>query len=306
MSIYNYNLAKELTDVLKAKFGFEEFYPIQGKVLKPALDGRDIIAKSRTGTGKTLVLPLVQRLIDNGVRPRRNRCQVIVMEPTRELAKQVASEIEKLTDRFSVGTAYGGASYQEQERMLSAGVDFLIATPGRLLDFLERGTLSLAETKVVVLDESDEMLRRGFQEDIEKIFQACPDRTQTMLFSATLPPWVKSVSKQYLKEPLLVDTVGSTSATQTSLTVSHKAISGPADALERAALIGSLIKTHTATPNGRVIVFCEKKSDVDALCNGAALGIRKSFNHIHILHTYAHTSNRGLMMISLLIIIFRG
>jgi superfamily II DNA/RNA helicase len=277
MNIHQFGLAEELTSTLKAKFGFEEFYPIQAKVLKPALEGRDIIAKSRTGTGKTLafVLPLVQRLIDNGERPRRNRCQVIIMEPTRELAKQVAAEIEKLTDRFSVGTAYGGSPYGEQERMLSRGVDFLIATPGRLLDFLERGTLSLSETKVVVLDESDEMLRRGFQEDIEKVFGAAADRSQTMLFSATLPPWVNSVAGKYLKTPLLIDTVGSSNATQTSLTISHKAISGPSDPIERAALIGSLIKQHTSTPNGRVIIFCEKKSDVDALCNGAALGMRK-------------------------------
>ena len=168
-----------------ARLGFEEASPIQSAAIPVLLSGKDVVGQSQTGSGKTaaFALPVIER-----VRGDRRAPQALILLPTRELAMQVAEEVSKLAV-FKRGVRelpiYGGASYDRQLRGLREGAQIIIGTPGRIMDHLERGTLSLKEVTTVVLDEADRMLDMGFREDIEKILsQAVPER-QTVLFSAT-------------------------------------------------------------------------------------------------------------------------
>src|ERR1700682_6515584 len=149
-------------------------------------------------TGKTLafVLPIVERLLRDVDYSRQSKqCRVLVLEPTRELAKQVNEEIIKLVgNKVSTLTIYGGTPYEPQTRALQRGVDIVIATPGRLIDHLDRGNIDLSHIQTAVLDESDEMLRMGFVEPVEQILSTMPKEKQTLLFSATMPRWVKGIA----------------------------------------------------------------------------------------------------------------
>ncbi len=190
-------------EVLKAvdKMGFEEASPIQTAALPPALAGRDIVGQSSTGSGKTaaFAIPMIER-IDAHVKG----VQGLILCPTRELAVQVAEEVGKLAV-FKKGLhavpIYGGQSYDRQFRALSAGVQIVIGTPGRIIDHIERGTLKLDKLKVVVLDEADRMLDMGFRDDIERILREMPPERQTLFFSATMPQTIQYLIRQYTKNP---------------------------------------------------------------------------------------------------------
>lgn len=190
--------------VLKAveKMGFEQASPIQSEAIPPLLEGKDLIGQSQTGSGKTAAfgIPAVERVDENLAKP-----QVLIMCPTRELASQVAEEIAKLA-AFRPGVRelpiYGGASYERQFRGLRNGPQIVIGTPGRLIDHIESGALNLEAVKMVVLDEGDRMLDMGFREDIEKILEATHEDRQTVIFSATLPPAIKGIIKQFTNEPV--------------------------------------------------------------------------------------------------------
>ena len=193
-------------EALKAveKMGFEEASPIQTAVIPIALEGRDIVGQSATGSGKTaaFMLPAIER-----VDPRKKAVQVLVLCPTRELAVQVAEETGKLA-AFKPGVRevpiYGGQSYDRQFRALAAGVPIVIGTPGRVIDHLERGTLKLDALQVVVLDEADRMLDMGFREDIERILAATPQACQLLFFSATMPRPIQELIRTYAKDPAWV------------------------------------------------------------------------------------------------------
>ena len=171
----NLEMQNSLRTTLESRFNITQLYPIQAEAYTPVVSGSDVIARSRTGTGKTLafVLPIVERLLRENEMPQSGKCKVVIMEPTRELAKQVADEIHKLTRQITCVTIYGGAPYMQQESALRRGVDIVIATPGRLIDHINRGNLDLSETMTAVLDESDEMLRMGFVQPIEEILGEC-------------------------------------------------------------------------------------------------------------------------------------
>ena len=173
----------QVIDVLSNKT-ITAFTPVQAEAFSPALSGRDIIGRSRTGTGKTLAfgLPSVTRLYElgagrvnkDGVRaPRGRRPSMIVMAPTRELARQVAEELTQIAKPLNLDVAlfHGGVSYDPQARALKAGVDIIVATPGRCIDHLDRGNLDLSEINIAVLDEADEMLNMGFADDVENILE---------------------------------------------------------------------------------------------------------------------------------------
>ena len=183
------------------KMGFEQASPIQSESIPPLLEGRDLIGQSQTGSGKTAAfgIPAVERVDENLAKP-----QVLIMCPTRELASQVAEEIAKLA-AFRPGVRelpiYGGASYERQFRGLRNGPQIVIGTPGRLIDHIESGALNLEAVKMVVLDEGDRMLDMGFREDIEKILEATHEDRQTVIFSATLPPAIKGIIKQFTNDP---------------------------------------------------------------------------------------------------------
>ncbi len=204
--------SNELRDIITKTLKISELYPIQAQVFKHAMEGRDIIGKSRTGTGKTLafLMPIVEKMLETKKHATGGTCHVIILEPTRELAKQVEAQLAQMNLPISFCSVYGGTSYYGQERSIRQGVDILIATPGRLMDHIERGNLSTADVHTVVLDEADEMLRVGFQKDIEFILKDSPAEKQTVLFSATVPTWVQSVASKYQRNPITVDAVKDT------------------------------------------------------------------------------------------------
>jgi ATP-dependent RNA helicase DeaD len=180
--------------------GFEEATPIQALTIPRLLaDGPDLIARARTGTGKTAAfgIPLMERLST----PARH-LRALVLVPTRELALQVTGELLSLRsgDRPRVAPVYGGASMGEQLRRLSAGVDIVVGTPGRVMDHIGRGSLELGRIEFLILDEADEMLDMGFIEDIEKIMESCGTERRVVLFSATMPPGIVQVAKRRLGE----------------------------------------------------------------------------------------------------------
>jgi ATP-dependent RNA helicase DeaD len=191
-----------------SELGFEEPTTIQEKAIPVLLSGtKDFVGLAQTGTGKTAAfgLPLLQ-LIDAD----KKYPQALVVCPTRELCMQIVNEIELFKKHIRgvhVVAVYGGASIGAQIRDLKRGVQIVVATPGRLIDLIERKAINLEQIEYVVLDEADEMLNMGFQEDIEFILQNTPKRESTWLFSATMPPEIRKVSKRYMKEPVEV-TVG--------------------------------------------------------------------------------------------------
>lgn len=188
-----------------AAMGFEHPTAIQAETVPHALAGRDILGSAETGTGKTaaFLLPLLQHLLDT---PRTQQPRALVLVPTRELALQVAEQAAQLSKNLPlhVVTVYGGVNIRPQEQALKKGADVIIATPGRLLDHLNRRNVRLSEVQVFVLDEADRMLDIGFLPDIRRVERLLPAERQTMLFSATLEPIV-SLSRELTKDPVRVD-----------------------------------------------------------------------------------------------------
>src|SRR3982751_2116407 len=185
-----------------SELGFVNPTPIQEKAIPILLSGtKDFIGLAQTGTGKTAAfgIPLLQ-LIDS----KDKYPQALVVCPTRELCMQIVSELElfkKFLPGVHVVAVYGGTSITMQIRDLKRGVQIVVATPGRLIDLIERKAINLEKIKYVVLDEADEMLNMGFQDDIEFILKNTPERDATWLFSATMPPEIRRVSRKYMKEP---------------------------------------------------------------------------------------------------------
>ncbi len=185
--------------------------PVQAEIIPQMLAGRDVLAQSQTGTGKTaaFALPIISRLELGHQRPKADRStpKVLVLTPTRELALQVSKAFEtygSCLPGLRVLSIYGGADYNPQLKTLKSGVDIVVGTPGRIIDHLNRGTLRLEGLECLVLDEADEMLNMGFQEDVEQILQKTPEQKQVALFSATMPPSIRKIADSHLKDPALV------------------------------------------------------------------------------------------------------
>src|SRR5580693_2137222 len=190
-----------------ADSGYTTATPIQAQAIPFALAGRDVLGIAQTGTGKTaaFTLPMIEKLSAGRTKARMPRS--LVIEPTRELADQVAAAFE----RYAKGTKLtwalliGGVSFGDQEKKLDRGVDVLIATPGRLLDHFERGKLLLTGVQIMVVDEADRMLDMGFIPDLERIFKLTPVKKQTLFFSATMPPEITRLTKQFLSDPIRIE-----------------------------------------------------------------------------------------------------
>ena len=181
--------------------GFETPSPIQQICIPHLLEGRDVLGMAQTGSGKTAAfsLPILAK-----IDPTEKHPQLLVMAPTRELAIQVADACEqfvKYAKGINIVTLYGGQRYDIQLRALKQGAQVVVGTPGRILDHLRRGTLSLAELKAIVLDEADEMLRMGFIDDVETVMAELPEHHQTALFSATMPEPIRRITKRFMKDP---------------------------------------------------------------------------------------------------------
>ncbi|MFO0753415.1 MAG: DEAD/DEAH box helicase [Thermodesulfovibrionales bacterium] len=198
MKFEQFSLSKETLKAI-SEIGFEEPTPIQMSAMPLVLQGLDIVGQAQTGTGKTAAfgIPIVEKC------QRSRRPYALILEPTRELAVQVAQEINRIGKykKSVVLPVYGGKSIENQIRALQRGVDVVVGTPGRIIDHLNRATLSLSGVQIVVLDEADEMLNMGFIEDIETILKSTPAERQTLLFSATMPQPIMNIARRYMRNP---------------------------------------------------------------------------------------------------------
>uniref|UniRef100_A0A7S3FD84 RNA helicase n=1 Tax=Prasinoderma singulare TaxID=676789 RepID=A0A7S3FD84_9VIRI len=269
-------ISEELSERLTAR-GFDGLFPIQAACLEPALSGRDVIARARTGTGKTLAftIPILQHLLQQdreagNAPPARGRVpRAAVLCPTRELAQQVQREIEaSVPGRFSALCLYGGQSYRESERALRNGVDVIVATPGRLLDQLSKRTVDFSEISHFVLDEADRMLDMGFSDDVENVLSYMDEekQRQVMLFSATMPPWVRSLADRHTTDAVRIDLVGD-SKEKAASTISFKSLAVPEARFARRAKRAVLLNLITTYSDANTIVFVNTKSEADELCN---------------------------------------
>jgi len=261
--------------------GYKETRPIQTAVIPLALSGADLIACAETGTGKTcaFVVPTLQTLLTQPPRhiassdpdaPHRGgrRSRVLVLAPTRELAVQIEDEIHGLAYHTNVTSAavYGGVELGGQERALKAGVDIIVATPGRLMDHMRQQNADLTGIELLILDEADRMMDMGFWPDVRRIISALPAERQTLLFSATMPEEIVKQALEIAREPKYVQ-VGQRSR-------AAKSITHHAEIVEESAKLEWLIQ-HLRRPEGPVLVFSRTKIGADRLAQRlAAAGIK--------------------------------
>ncbi|GFY89227.1 DEAD box RNA helicase [Actinidia rufa] len=271
LAISELGLPPRLVESLESR-GITQLFPIQRAVLAPALEGRDLIARAKTGTGKTLAfgIPIIKRLSEDESSQRRGRLpRVLVLAPTRELAKQVEKEIKESATYLNTVCVYGGVSYNIQQNALSRGVDVVVGTPGRIIDLINNGSLRLGEVQYLVLDEADQMLAVGFEEDVEVILEKLPAKRQSMLFSATMPGWVKKLARKYLDNPLTIDLVGDQ---EEKLAEGIKLYAIPTTANSKRHILSDLVTVYAK--GGKTIVFTQTKRDADevsmALTNSIA------------------------------------
>ncbi|OQR91666.1 DEAD/DEAH box RNA helicase [Achlya hypogyna] len=243
--------------------GITHLFPVQVESFQIMLDGKDIMGRSKTGSGKTLAfaLPIAEKLLAEGTASRRMKNpRAIVMLPTRELAQQVEQEFRRIAPQLRTCLVVGGVSYTTQEAQLHRGIDVLVGTPGRVVDMMNKGALDLSEIQVGVLDEADMMLKFGFQEEVETILGAMPEDKQCVMWSATVPKWVLSLSRKYLNDPVSIDLVGDDDSKLPS-TVSHKAIVVTRDTKDH--VLESVL--HLYANGGQALIFTETKQEADEL-----------------------------------------
>jgi ATP-dependent RNA helicase DeaD len=260
-------------EVLKSieDLGFESLFPIQAQAIIPLLEGKDVIGQARTGTGKTAAfgVPMVEKL-----NPEISKVQGLVLAPTRELAVQVADNIQLFAKykKLRVLPVYGGEPIHRQIRALANGVHIVVGTPGRIIDLIKRRILNLSSVNTLVLDEADRMLDMGFIEDIEYIIARTPKNRQTSLFSATIDQTVMNVCDKYMKNPekILVskDEIALTQMKQYYMVVNHNNKYG--------ALCDILRGNHV----NRAIIFCKTRRGTSALSDKLR---RKGYN-VQALH----------------------
>lgn len=247
---------KESTKTALQKLGIETMTEIQSLAIPEVLNGLDIIAQAQTGTGKTFAfaVPILEKIKEYG-----NTLDALVICPTRELANQVFVEFNKLNfeNKYKITAIYGGDSYQKQFDALKKKPQVVIATPGRVIDHIKRGTIDFSDLKTLVLDEADEMLKMGFLEDLETIFETTPKERQTVLFSATMPKEIKKIAANYQKDAKFLkvekDTLTVDKIEQKYYMVKKK---------DRNNLLLRLMDYYLPES---AIIFCNTKSDVDNL-----------------------------------------
>ncbi len=241
------------------EMGYRVPTPIQKGTIPPAVSGRDIVGTAQTGTGKTaaFLLPILERLLEEP----RGRILALILTPTRELALQADDFLRKLAGhtRLRGAPVYGGVGMADQERALRGGAEIIVATPGRLLDHMSRGYVDFRSLRILVLDEADRMLDMGFLPDVRRVLDRLPRERQTMLFSATMPPEVVALSRQFLRDPKLVQVEERTVA---AVGVSHLALPVPAHL--KTELLLNVLQDATMTS---VLVFARTKHRADRLAH---------------------------------------
>ena len=248
-------------DLLKAveQSGYTTPTPIQAQSIPHVLQRKDIIGIAQTGTGKTasFTLPMIELLARGRAKARMPRS--LILEPTRELAAQVAESFEKYGkyNKLSMALLIGGTSFDDQDRKLDRGVDVLIATPGRLMDHFSRGKLMLSQVQILVVDEADRMLDMGFIPDVEEICKKLPFTRQTLFYSATMPPEIQRLTEKFLHNPVRVE-VARPATTATNIT--QEIIQVPSNDWAKREALRRLIRDNAVK---NAIVFCNRKTDVD-------------------------------------------
>src|SRR3954467_10401633 len=264
-------LSHPVLDGVKA-MGYVQPTPIQLRAIPMIMNGRDVIGSAQTGTGKTaaFALPILSRL-----QHRAGVTRALILEPTRELAAQVETAIRdfaRFTD-IRVAVVFGGVGYGRQREALQSGVDIIVATPGRLLDHMNQGTCRLDRVEYLVLDEADRMLDMGFLPDVKRIVQKVPQKRQTMLFSATIPPQIDSLIKWAMKNP---ETIEIGVRRSPASTVKH--VVYPVAENQKSDLLRALLDKVNYES---VIVFCRTKNRADRIAH-----LLKKNNHaVAILHS---------------------
>jgi ATP-dependent RNA helicase RhlE len=271
MSFQNLGLLDSVVHGVQ-RMGYVDPSPIQLRAIPVILSGRDLIASAQTGTGKTAAfgLPLLSLLGEPGERPR-----CLVLEPTRELAMQVETAFRDFARFMHVDVAliHGGVGYSRQREALSQGCDVIVATPGRLLDHMQRGAVNLSGLQFLVLDEVDRMLDMGFLPDVRRIVEQCPKKRQTLLFSATIPEEIEHLAAWCLDDPLKVEVGVRRSPAET---VSHAIY--PVAAAQKFELLNALLeRTHYDS----VLIFCRTKEGADRI----ARQLRAENHSLAVLHS---------------------
>ena len=251
---------KVLTAVTTA--GYNTPTPIQAQAIPHVLARRDVLGIAQTGTGKTaaFTLPMLT-ILENG-RARARMPRTLILEPTRELAAQVEENFTRygVNQKLSVALLIGGVSFGDQDAKITRGVDVLIATPGRLLDHVERGKLLLTGVELLVIDEADRMLDMGFIPDIERVCKLVPFTRQTLFFTATMPPEITRISEQFLHNPVRVEVSRPATA---ATTITQRLIASNGQDFEKRDTLRKLIREAKDLQNA--IVFCNRKRDVATL-----------------------------------------
>jgi len=255
--------------------GWQATRPVQAGVIPLAVAGHDVIACAETGTGKTaaFLVPILQRFV-NEAAPQPPRTRALVLAPTRELAVQIEDQVQGLTYHTVVSSVavFGGVPMTQQEQALKAGVDIVVATPGRLMDHMRHDSIDFSGLEVLVLDEADRMLDMGFWPDVQRILSALPARRQTLLFSATMPPQVLKLTQEFLHDPKLV-LVGRHGGP--ARTISHAVQTVPAR--EKTEWLARWLREEA---HGPVLVFCRTKIGAERLAQRlSAMGIRTASLH---------------------------
>ncbi|MFQ6074323.1 MAG: DEAD/DEAH box helicase [Candidatus Bathyarchaeia archaeon] len=260
MQVQNFEDLPLSSEVMKAieDLGFRNLFPIQAQAIIPLLEGKDVIGQAKTGTGKTaaFAIPMIERL-----NPKINSVQGLVLEPTRELAMQVAEHVSRLSkySAFKVLPIYGGVPIRRQICALEGGVHIVVGTPGRVIDHLKRRTLYLRSVKIVVLDEADRMLDMGFIDDIRYILSKAPANRQTSLFSATIDQSVMNVCNRYMRNPekILVskDEIALTQISQYYMVVNPRS---------KFEILCSILDENDI---GRAIIFCRTRKYTSILAD---------------------------------------
>jgi superfamily II DNA/RNA helicase len=260
MTFNELGLSEKVLQAVEAS-GYTTPTPIQAQAIPYALAGRDVLGIAQTGTGKTaaFTLPMLSRLEQGRARARMPR--TLILEPTRELAAQVEESFARygVNHKLNVALLIGGVSFGDQESKITRGADVLIATPGRLLDFAERGKLLLTAIEILVIDEADRMLDMGFIPDIERICKLVPFTRQTLFFSATMPPEITRLTETFLHNPVRIEVAR---AASTATTITQGLIASAPGPAKRETL-RRLIRGAADFKNA--IIFCNRKRDVALL-----------------------------------------
>ncbi len=254
------DLAPEIQQALDA-CGYSEMTAIQQQAIIPARRGKDILANAQTGTGKTaaFAIPVLQQMFDRPQPTLAGSPQALILTPTRELAEQLEETIRRYAQflPLTITALYGGVKLSAQEKKLRAGIDIVIATPGRLLEHMEQGNVKLSSVKYVVLDEADRMLDMGFIADVQALLDKTPKKRQTLLFSATISQPVKALANQLLSNHQLVSV-----AKQNAIAETVEHVVYPVAEHQKAQLFVELLTQHNWF---KVLVFTSTKAQADAL-----------------------------------------